>query len=102
MTAFLFGDRTPILDWPYRRTFGPNGRPYDVLPDGQRFLALKDGGTEGTTPQIIVVQNWFGVDLENQGDSARAGGRSRDAWFHRLCGRPGRVRAPGGLDARIP
>ncbi len=31
-----------------------------VSPDGQRFLMLKAGGQEQTTPQQInVVLNWF-------------------------------------------
>ena len=56
-TASSFSSRTPLLDWPYRRLQGA-GREYDVSPDG-RFLALKEGGAEGTTARIIVVQNWF-------------------------------------------
>jgi hypothetical protein len=36
------------------------GRSYDVSPDGQRFLMIKEGGADGTaTPtSIIVVQHW--------------------------------------------
>ncbi len=40
------------------------GRPYDVSPDGQRFLMIKEGGGEGgaedasAPPQMILVQNW--------------------------------------------
>ncbi len=39
-----------------------NGRSYDVAPDGQRFLMIKEsGGAEGTSapPSLILVQNWF-------------------------------------------
>jgi serine/threonine protein kinase len=32
---------------------------YDVSPDGQRFLMVKDAGTEQSTTQINIVQNWF-------------------------------------------
>ena len=36
------------------------GRAYDVTPDGQRFLMIKEGGDEPTAPQnLIVVLNWF-------------------------------------------
>jgi len=56
-TSFSLGARTPLLDWPYRFTDG--ARTYDVSSDGQRFLAIKDGGNETRTRQIIVVQNWF-------------------------------------------
>ena len=41
----------------------PNaGRMYDVSPDGQRFLMMKDAELkDGATaaPQLVVVQNWF-------------------------------------------
>ena len=34
-------------------------RPYDVSQDGQRFLGIREGGTdEAVRLQIIVVQNW--------------------------------------------
>ncbi len=41
-------------------SFGNNAR-YDVSPDGQRFLMLKEDVSNGTRepPQIVVVQNWF-------------------------------------------
>ena len=38
------------------------GRHYDVSPDGQRFLLLRDAGDtreDVASPQIILVQNWF-------------------------------------------
>ena len=36
------------------------GRSYDISPDGQRFLMIKEGGAEGTAApaSIIVVQHW--------------------------------------------
>ena len=40
----------------------PQGRTYDVSPDGQRFLMIKAGGGSdqaAAPPSIIVVQNWF-------------------------------------------
>jgi eukaryotic-like serine/threonine-protein kinase len=39
---------------------GAYGRTYDISPDGQRFLMIKDGGTDQTAapPQLIVVQHW--------------------------------------------
>ncbi len=37
-----------------------SSRKYDVASDGQRFLMIKEGGTdEAASPQIILVQNWF-------------------------------------------
>jgi serine/threonine-protein kinase len=36
------------------------GRQYDISPDGQRFVMIKEGGSGQTAapPQIIVVQHW--------------------------------------------
>jgi eukaryotic-like serine/threonine-protein kinase len=35
------------------------GRTYDVSPDGQRFLMIKDDAGDGVRPAIVVVQNWL-------------------------------------------
>ena len=35
---------------------GPN---YDVSPDGERFLMIKQVENSAVTPQIIIVENWF-------------------------------------------
>ena len=36
--------------------------PYDVSPDGQQFLMIKDNSADSnaTPASIVVVQNWFG------------------------------------------
>jgi Tol biopolymer transport system component len=34
------------------------GLSYDISPDGQRFLMIKEGGADGTAASIIVVQHW--------------------------------------------
>jgi eukaryotic-like serine/threonine-protein kinase len=39
------------------------GRTYDIAPDGQRFLMIKEGGGTDQAvapPQLIVVQHWIG------------------------------------------
>ena len=48
-----------VLEWPY--DWGNEGRSYDVSPDGQRFLAVKQGEADedAPPPQINIVQNWF-------------------------------------------
>jgi hypothetical protein len=46
----------------YLTTGGLVGRTYDVSPDDQRFLMIKEGGgTDQTVAplQLIVVQNWL-------------------------------------------
>ena len=38
------------------------GRTYDIAPDGQRFLLIKEGGGTDQTaapPELIVVQHWL-------------------------------------------
>ena len=37
------------------------GRTYDVSPDGERFLMVKEVEAEetSTAPHFILVQNWF-------------------------------------------
>jgi hypothetical protein len=39
---------------------GNSGRQYDVAPDGERFLMIKDAGVDrGDLNQIVVMQNWI-------------------------------------------
>ena len=39
---------------------GPPGRTYDISPDGQRFLMIKEAsGDQNTGWELILVQNWF-------------------------------------------
>ena len=35
------------------------GANYDVSPDGERFLMIKQVENSAVTPQIIIVENWF-------------------------------------------
>jgi hypothetical protein len=55
------------LNTPYHAgntTLGLDLRAFDVSPDGQRFLVIKDLGAAGDqsarpAPRMIVVLNWF-------------------------------------------
>jgi serine/threonine-protein kinase len=50
--------RTRLLDWPYRP--GVVMRTYDVSPDGQRFLAIKDAlSGDDADRRVVIAQNWF-------------------------------------------
>ena len=42
------------------RAVGAPGRTYDISPDGQRFLMVKESRSEQAAAQreIVVVQNW--------------------------------------------
>jgi serine/threonine-protein kinase len=59
-TAFGYGTPSRVLERAYRQATVP-GRHYDVSPDGQRFLMMKDTDpAESTVPyQFVVVLNWF-------------------------------------------
>jgi hypothetical protein len=39
---------------------GLMGRTFDISPNGHRFLMITERGRDqtGTSPQIVVVQNW--------------------------------------------
>ena len=39
---------------------GAFGRSYDISPDGERFLMIKESGSDETSStEFILVQNWF-------------------------------------------
>jgi Tol biopolymer transport system component len=48
------------------------GRSYDISPDGQRFLMIKESGVDGNlaAPSIIVVQHWV-EELKRLGSETR-------------------------------
>ena len=52
---------TPVVKEGYFTNPNWWGRSFDISPDGQRFLMIKEGGSDGTAapPTIIVVLNWF-------------------------------------------
>jgi hypothetical protein len=58
--SFAPGTATTLLEKTY--FVGPNGRPYDITPDGQRFLMIQNPepneGAPGPTPLTLVL-NWF-------------------------------------------
>jgi Tol biopolymer transport system component len=58
-TASTFSAGRPVKVSDNRNVIGAH--PYDISPDGQRFLMVKvGGGTDQTAapPQLIIVQNW--------------------------------------------
>ena len=59
-SAFSAGKPAKVFDATYPTPFPP--RHYDVSPDGQRFLMLKDspaGDQQATPASMIVVLNWL-------------------------------------------
>jgi hypothetical protein len=65
--AFTASAPAKVLNTPYyagSTTLGLPLRAYDVSPDGQRFLMIKEVGSAGDRPsrplsRMVVVQNWF-------------------------------------------
>jgi len=63
--GFAFGNSAPLprpANWVDNN--GDNGRQWDILPDGQHFIARITAGSasqagQTQTPQIEVVLNWF-------------------------------------------
>ena len=57
-----FGNAEVVLEESYLSAApGATGRTYDVSPNGERFLRIKEGGAgEQTSPaELILVQNWL-------------------------------------------
>ena len=61
---FRVGSPTRLVEGRYYAGGGSGaapGRTYDVSPDGQRFLMVKEGAgadQAAAPPSIVVVQNW--------------------------------------------
>ena len=58
--GFAAGTPEVLFEGPYLSEF-PTGGQYDLAPDGQRFLMVKEGAATGdaTPAEIVLVQNWF-------------------------------------------
>ena len=59
-TTWSAGTATKLFAGRYF-TGADSSRQYDVSPDGQRFLMIKEAGATNQTatpPQVIVVQHW--------------------------------------------
>jgi len=59
--TLIVDNSVPLFDGPYRQIEEQRSRPYDIAPNGQRFLMLKeivDAGARDETA-IILVHNWI-------------------------------------------
>jgi serine/threonine-protein kinase len=52
------GNPAKVLAGTYATGSPLSSRNYDVFPDGQRFLMVKQSANQAAAPQIIVVLNW--------------------------------------------
>ena len=59
--SFVAGNPEVLFEGQY--VGGLSGRSYDVSPDGEQFLMIKQVEDVSATSQIIVVLNWF-TELE--------------------------------------
>lgn len=57
--SFSFGIPKPLFKMPSKISGDLYTVPYDVAPDGQRFLIIKEGGKAAWATELIVVENWF-------------------------------------------
>jgi serine/threonine protein kinase len=63
--AFVHGSPQKVFDAVYAQPVG-NSRPYDVSPNGQRFLMIKEDPKLAEEPRrLIVVLNWL-EELKNK------------------------------------
>jgi serine/threonine-protein kinase len=53
------GPPAQILPPRYYDGTGLIGRTFDISSDGQRFLMIKESGSQSESSQVVVVQNWF-------------------------------------------
>jgi serine/threonine-protein kinase len=58
-STFKFGNATALFTGPYFEAL--NSVTYDVSPDGQRFLMIKDAASTSDAPvaRLVVVDNWL-------------------------------------------
>ena len=55
-STFRAGGPEVLIETPYP-LFSGNDRTYDIHPDGQRFLMVKEASTADR--EIILIENWF-------------------------------------------
>ena len=60
--TFSPGNPEVLFETPYRISLPGRGRSFDLSPDGERFLMIKEdapAGETGAEAHIIFVQDWF-------------------------------------------
>jgi len=58
--SFAPGNAEVVFEGSFFAPPGAPGRTYDIAPDGERFLMIKDSGSDETSStEFILVQNWF-------------------------------------------
>ena len=57
-TATTWNAGAPVKLFEPRYDIRGLGRPYDVSPDGRRFLMMKASGDSTVPPSVVVVQHF--------------------------------------------
>ena len=58
--SFAPGNAEEVFGGYYVAGGGAFGRTYDISPDGERFLMIKESGSDETSStEFILVLNWF-------------------------------------------
>jgi len=57
-SAFASGEPQLLFTGPYYRTSLERGHTYDVTPDGQQFIMIRQREMDNAS-KIIVIQNWL-------------------------------------------
>jgi len=57
-SAFTSGEPQVLFTGPYYRTSPVLGHTYDVTPDGQKFVMIRESEMDTAGSEIIVIQNW--------------------------------------------
>jgi serine/threonine-protein kinase len=52
------GTERKLFDGSFRNA-GPGVRPYDVMPDGKRFVMIRQDSAGTESPRLVVVQHWI-------------------------------------------
>ena len=57
--AFVATQQRELFSGPYLRSSGFRSHTYDIAPDGERFLMIRESENDTLEGEIIVVLNWF-------------------------------------------
>ncbi len=57
--AFVATQQRELFSGSYLRSSGFRSHTYDIAPDGERFLMIRESANDTREGEIIVVQNWF-------------------------------------------
>ena len=57
--AFVATQQRELFSGPYLQSSGFRSHTYDIAPDGERFLMIRESENDTREGEIILVQNWL-------------------------------------------